>query len=295
MAAKRLNRRFFEHWNDGEVSSKTKKMFEQECSLLTRLHHPNIVQLFGVYLPKDYPNSSPVLVMELLDKTLRKRVCTAPRLTLSEIITHSLEVASALRFLHERKEPIIHRDLSSNNIMLTASGRCKVVDLGVAKVFNEAARLAQTFRPGSEFYTPTRVWAGGKYNEKLDVFSLGIVILEMCVGHAPRPTEEFLDGKPGTWKPMDERLRRASDLFELGTTHPLRPLIDRLMLPQESRPAIGEVFTDLERLQAAEERHVAELRAVRTELTRREEEHRRQLDELKEMVRRILSDEVLKS
>ena len=99
VAAKRLFSRFFEKWNTGQLSTKkTKQMFEQECSLLTRLHHPNIVQLFGVYLPDDYPNSSPVLVMELLDKTLSKRICTAPRLTLSEIITHSLEIASALRF-----------------------------------------------------------------------------------------------------------------------------------------------------------------------------------------------------
>ena len=276
VAAKKLNRRFFEQWNAGEVSSKTKQMFEQECSLLTRLHHPNIVQLFGVYLPDDYPNSSPVLVMELLDKTLRKRVCTAPRLTILEIVTHSLEIASALRFLQEREEPIIHRDLSSNNIMLTASGHCKVVDLGVAKVFNEAARMAQTFRVGHECYMPTEVWAGAKYNEKLDNFSLGIIILEMCIGRPPQVPEQFLDRNN---RLLDERVRRAGDLSKLVATHPLRPLVDRLILPQDSRPAIGEVFADLERLQAAEE-----VNAMRAEMARRTEEHERQRDQMISMV-----------
>ena len=289
VAAKRLFSRFFEDWKKGEVETqKTKQMFEQECSLLTRLHHPNIVQLFGVYLPDDYPNSSPVLVMELLDKTLRKRVCTAPRLTLLEIITHSLEIASALRFLQERAVPIIHRDLSSNNIMLTASGHCKVVDLGVAKVFNEAARAASTYRAGHEFYTPTDVWAQAKkYSEKLDNFSLGIIILEMSIGHPPQLPQEFLDRN---WRPLEERVRRASDLSELGTAHPLRPLVDRLILPEEDRPAIGEVFADLERLQAIEARRAEGARAATAEMARHATDHDRQLDELRAMASFVLNE-----
>ena len=168
--------------------------------------------------------------------------------------------------------------------MLTSSGLCKVVDLGVAKIFNEAARAQQTFRAGREFYTPTDVWAGAKYNEKLDNFSLGIVILEMCNGHPPELPEQFLAGTPGNLRVMDERVRRASDLSELGTTHPLRPLVDRLILPEKDRPAIGEVFTDLERLQAIGETHAVEARAARADMARSMIQHQRQVDELRAMV-----------
>ena len=246
VAAKKLFSRYFNQSSTERVSARTRRLFEQECSLLARLHHPHIVQLFGVHLPDDYPNASPIMIMELLDQTLRKRISSHPRLDLLEVINHSLEIASALCFLHERDEPIIHRDLSSNNIMLTSSGQCKLVDLGVAKVFNEAIHTSQTLQPGHEYYMPGEVLAGGIYDERLDTFSLGVVVMEMVVGHPPQPSHGLLEGGDGEMRLVAETTRRANDLLELGVNNPLRPLIERLLQPQASRPKIGEVYTTLE-------------------------------------------------
>ena len=155
--------------------------FDKEFTLLTQLHHPNIVQVFGFYISDDGQVSPPVMVMELLHKPLSKRICQQPQLNLVEIIDRSLEIVSALCHLHGMRSPgpIIHRDISSNNVMLTRTGNCKLVDLGVAKVCG-GTDANQTPRPGKEVYMPIEAWIPD-YDECLDVFSFGLVILEMIL------------------------------------------------------------------------------------------------------------------
>ena len=228
--------------------------FAAECSLQAQLRHPNIVPLFGVFIPAastDRNQKAPVMVTELMAETLRSRLLRPPRLTLHDIIDISLQIAAALRFLHEREDPIGHRDLSANNVMLTSSGVCKVGDVGLAKVFTTARRLTQTVKPGAELYMPGEaLGTDARYNEKIDVFSLGVLILEMSLGHEPRPTAEFLVREEvfgrQVFKLIPENSRRRVELQELGGQHPLRPLIMRLLLSQQFRPAIGEVYQLLE-------------------------------------------------
>ena len=276
VAAKKLNANFFRR--KGDAATKSRDAFNQECSLLTQLHHPHIVQIYGVHFPDDYPESSPIIVMELLEQTLRERNVLDPRLTLVEIIDYALEITSALRFLHERPEPIAHRDLSSNNVMLTASGQCKIVDLGVAKVFTEAARDANTLGPGHLVYMPAEVLAGAtRHDERLDVFCFGVLLLEMAVRHPPYPTDDYLQGQGRTsFSLIPETFRRARDLKELGSGHPLRALILRLLREQGCRPKIGEVQTELERLRSSE----AVVENISTEMRR----HQRHATSTRDMV-----------
>ena len=226
--------------------------------------------------------------MELLDQTLRKRISSHPRLNLPEVINHSLETASALCFLHERDEPVIHRDLSCNNIMLTSSGQCKVVDLGVVKVFNVNLQPSQTPQAGHNFCMPGEVLAGlgGGYDERLDTFSLGVVVMEMVVGHPPQPAHAYLEGGDGEMRLVAETTQRTNDLRELGANNPLRPLVERLVQPQASRPKIGEVYTTLEEIRerpAVTAALSAELRSVRVEMASQSgQEH--QLQDLRQMV-----------
>ena len=256
VAAKKLHDIFFQQTVVPEEQCRRMVAeFATECALQAQLRHPNIVPLYGVYIPAGGEDGAqaPVMVTELMTETLRTRATRAPRLTVRDVVDLSLDIASGLRFLHERDEPIGHRDLSANNVMLSSGGVCKIGDVGLAKIFTPARRLTSTMKPGAELYMPGEALsAHARYNEKIDVFSLGVLMMEMALGHEPRPQAEFtvaevVNGET-ILRIIPESRRRQAELNELGEHHPLRPLIERLLLPQATRPSIGEVFRALEEL-----------------------------------------------
>jgi len=108
--------------------------FAGECELLSGLHHPCIVQFLGVCFEQGSP--LPVLVMEYLHTTLS--ACLERYGVLPKEITYGIlrDVALGLCYLHELSPPIIHRDLSANNVLLTSSMNAKLSDLGMAKILN---------------------------------------------------------------------------------------------------------------------------------------------------------------
>ena len=256
VAAKKLHDIFFRLNVVPEEQCRRMVMeFVAECTLQAMLRHPNIVPLFGVFLPPGRRDGeqAPVMISELMAETLRGRVLRAPRLTVRDIVDAALQIASALRFLHERREPIAHRDLSANNVMLSFGGKCKIGDVGLAKVFTATRRLATTVKPGAEPYMPGEVLqAAARYNEKLDNFSLGVLIVEMANGHEPRPQTQFAEEEEVDGRTLHalipETRRRQADLEELGHQHVLLPLVERLFQPQASRPAIGQACRALEEL-----------------------------------------------
>ena len=263
VAAKKLHDIFFQTNVVPEEQCRQMIMeFVAECALQAMLRHPNIVPLFGVFLPPGGQDGeqAPVMISELMAETLRGRVLRAPRLTIRDIVDAALQIASALRFLHERPLPIAHRDLSANNVMLSFGGRCKIGDLGLAKVFTATQQLASTRKPGAEQYMPGEVLLQrARYNEKLDNFSLGVLILEMANGHEPRPSTEFTEQEEVSGRLLHalipESRRRQADLGELdvGGQHVLKPLVERLFQPQSLRPVISEVSRDLEELRDSSE------------------------------------------
>ena len=136
--------------------------FAAECELLGQLHHPHIVQFLGVRV--EAGSELPELVMEYLPTTLRRCLDTHGALPAEICGGILLEVALGLRYRHEFSPPIIHRDLSSNNILLTTSMTAKISDLGVAKILDvspgRAARMTQTQAPGTPTFIPPRGNAG---------------------------------------------------------------------------------------------------------------------------------------
>ena len=165
-AAKKIHSVFFEDRVEGYV-----KNFEEECRLLSQLRHPHIVQFLGVYI--DETTSAPVLVMEFLPATLAE--CIDKYGVMPEETCYSVlrDVILGLHFLHDRPDPIIHRDLSANNVLLTSDMKAKISDLGVAKILQaNRAQFAATMTklPGTMSYMPpeTQV-ARPKYNTKVCV------------------------------------------------------------------------------------------------------------------------------
>ena len=208
--------------------------FAGECELLSGLHHPCIVQFLGVWYEQG--SRLPVLVMEYLHTTLS--ACLERYGVLPEEISYGIlrDVAFGLRYLHERSPPIIHRDLSANNVLLTSNMNAKISDLGVAKILNltpaRMTQMTQTKVPGTPCYMPPEaLTAKPKYTTKIDVYSYGVLIIHTLCGRWPFPAEAFCPDprNPDAIIPASEVERRAEYLQEIGNDHPLMAVIQHCL------------------------------------------------------------------
>ena len=198
--------------------------FKDECLLLSRLHHPCIVQFMGIFYEERPKSDLPVLVMEYLQTNLSK--CLETYKTLPKEISYGLlkDVATGLRYLHEQSPPIIHRDLTANNVLLTPGMDAKISDLGVAKILNlTPAQVTQiTQAPGTPCYMPPEaLMAKPKYTSKIDSYSYGVLVLHTLCGEWPFPGPSFQDDpkKPGTSIPVSEVDRRREHLEMIADEH----------------------------------------------------------------------------
>ena len=224
-------------------TSYTVRRFEEECRLLSLVRHPNIVQFLGVYFQQGV--RAPILVMEFLPNNLTS--CIEQYGILPKEISYATlhDVALGLRYLHSQIPPIIHRDLSSNNILLTSNMTAKISDLGVARILNltplQVSHMTQT--PGTPAYMPPEVMvANPKYDTSVDEFSYGILMIHMFSGRWPEPQVGQIRTEHGRMIPVSEAERREVFLRAIGNDHPLRELILRCINNDpQLRPHANEI------------------------------------------------------
>ena len=225
----------------------TVRRFEEECRLLSQVRYPNIVQFLGVYFQQGV--RAPILVMEFLPTNLTS--CIEEYGILPKEISYSIlhNVALGLCYLHRQTPAIIHRDLSSNNVLLTHNMTAKISDLGVARILNltplQVSRMTQT--PGTPAYMPPEVMvANPKYDTSVDEFSYGILMIHMFSGRWPEPQVGPNRTEQGRLIPVTEAERREVFLRTIGNDHPLMDLIQRCItndprLRPHAREIVGQV------------------------------------------------------
>ena len=185
-AAKEIHSILLENVSRQELEQ-TKKTYLRECRQCCALRHPNVVQFLGLYYPPSTSQSGgglklPVIVMELMEESLKSYVESAeqnntiiPYLSKLSILQ---DVAQGLRYLHHQNPPVVHRDLSPNNILLTAHLVAKISDLGVAMAIKLDSKHSMTKVPGTlDFMPPEALEESSKYDASLDIFSYGGVAL----------------------------------------------------------------------------------------------------------------------
>ena len=199
--------------------------FEEECRLLSKLRHPNIVQFLGIYFQQG--KQVPILVMEFLPTNLTS--CIEKYGILPNEISYSVlyDVALGLCYLHNQTPAIIHRDLSANNVLLTSNMTAKISDLGVARILNLTPLQRLTQNPGTAAYMPPEVMvADPKYDTSIDVFSYGVLMIHVLSGRWPEPQEGPVRNLgSGKIIAICEAERREVFLQAIGKDHPLMDLI----------------------------------------------------------------------
>ena len=159
--------------------------FRDEVNLLSRLRHPNVVQFLGVHYGRDEADIS--LIMEYMYMDLEHCITAYPNIPLPYKTSILRDVSYGLAYLHSMS--IIHRDLNAGNILLTESLRAKIADLGVARLFERKSakqQLTMSLCPGARnFMPPESLEKSPKYDCKLDIFSVGHLILYLVNQKAP--------------------------------------------------------------------------------------------------------------
>ena len=147
--------------------------------VMAKMRHPHIVQFLGLCFLEG--SALPVLVMERLDSSLNGLLDDAPGLPLPLKRSLLADVARGLLYLHTRNPPVVHRDLSAQNVLLTSSMVAKISDLGNARFVNlQPGQLARTLThlPGTMVYMPPEAFDQcSRYGPRLDIFSFGHLAL----------------------------------------------------------------------------------------------------------------------
>ena len=161
--------------------------FVEECRVMAEVKHPNIVQFMGICMLKD--SEHPVLVMEYLDMSLDSLLeSRRGHIPLSSKLRILLDIVRGLLYLHTHDPIIIHRDITSRNILLNkASLQAKIADLGNA-LMTDSRHLMNTLSkmPGTPLYMPPEAsGTSPKYDTSLDMFSFGHLSLYVAIETFP--------------------------------------------------------------------------------------------------------------
>lgn len=223
--------------------------FEQECQVLSKIKHPNIVLYLG--LRTDPASQLPVLLMELLDESLTRMLKqsqhTLPYCVQVDICYH---IALALSYLHSHK--IIHRDLSGNNVLITAKRIAKVTDFGMSCITDDLGHKRLTSCPGTEVYMPPEALNDlPTYSKALDMFSFGVIIIQVLTRLVPSPSPQrkeatnFSQLHPrGLYMVIVPEHERRQEHIRL-VDPPLHPLLKLALLCIRDNPDIRPEASDL--------------------------------------------------
>ena len=239
------------------------RRFERECQFLSHIKHPNIVQYLGTY--RDPDTNAPVLIMELMDESLTYFLESAAEplpFYLQADFTH--DIAIALSYLHSNN--IIHRDLSSNNVLLLAGSRAKVSDFGMSTLIQQSTRASSlTTCPGTPAYMPPEALNEPPiYTVKLDSFSMGVLVVQILTRLYPKPSDRYItiqvvdprnNRRNTTAKiPVPEVERRQEHIEMIDKDHPLLKIaLDCLNDFDTDRPFARDVCHSLEEVKQTQE------------------------------------------
>lgn len=164
------------------------RKFRRESLAAASISHPNIVSIYDVGMETIDGDDVYYIVMEYIDgKTLKELVREEGMLPQNQALNYLIQIAEALKIAHSKN--IIHRDIKSQNIMVTRDNRVKVTDFGIARMAGNATVTVTNAVMGSVHYFSPEQARGQKVDARSDIYSMGIVLFEMLTGDVPFDSE----------------------------------------------------------------------------------------------------------
>ena len=250
-AAKIMHPTLFDLRDPGTASYLRK--FWEECHLLSLARHPNVVQYLATYYDPD--TRLPVLLMELCDESLTAFLERSPGpLSYHVQLNICLDIALALVYLHSNG--LIHRDLTGNNVLMIAGTRAKITDFGMSKLGNPRI-TALTLCPGNLLYmSPEALDEAKSYTAKLDIFSFGVLVIQILTRQFPNPTDRFRTIHDPRYddevrRVVPETERRQAHLQLIPDTHSLKPLALQCLKKEIQHPSALQLSERLSELKQA--------------------------------------------
>ena len=192
-----------------EEKKAIKDGFIRECYRSSLIRHPNIVQFMGVYYTEQ--SDLPIMVMELMDTGLTSFIeKNQTKITVKTKLSILHDVSLGLSHLHGRRPAVIHRDLSSNNVLLNSHLVAKISDLGTAKMIRADSTQTKsrlTTAPGTLHFMPPEalVEEDPVYGTPVDVFSFAGIAVHLFSEEWPTP------GNPKKRDPETNKLVGVSE------------------------------------------------------------------------------------
>ena len=149
------------------------KAFIGEYEKLTRLHHPNVVQAYGVFM-SDATNP-PSILLEFCPKDLQSAI-KLESLSNVQLVIWIYQIVEGMRYVH--KCQLVHRDIKPSNILVGKDGKIRISDFGIAKLMTTEEQ-STTLGAGSQKFMAPEILKEEKYNEKADVYPFGVLIFFM--------------------------------------------------------------------------------------------------------------------
>lgn len=174
------------------VSDTAVARFHQEAKAVSKLNHPNIVQVLDFGFAS---TGEPFLVMEFVQgETLDSVIDKNKKLPLRSAVKLAIQICTGLE--HAHAHGIVHRDLKPANIMLDENNQVKILDFGLAKILDEATVDWRLTKPGqamgSPLYMSLEQLRGEEVDTRSDIYSLGLVIYKMVTGQVPFEDENMM-------------------------------------------------------------------------------------------------------
>ncbi len=166
------------------MSKEETARFQQEAKTISSLNHPNIEIIHDV----NEDNGKKFLVLEYisggtLKATLKQLKSEDKELSISNVLEYGIQIASALAHAHNHQ--IIHRDVKSENVMLTNEGIQKITDFGLAKLKGSVHITKTGSTIGTLAYMSPELLHGEEADHRSDLFSFGVVLYELTTLHLP--------------------------------------------------------------------------------------------------------------
>jgi serine/threonine-protein kinase len=182
------------------VKAKAKEMFEREAQLLMKLEHPGIVKVHDYFVE----GGRTYLMLQYLNgQDIRQFVRQNGPQREQFVIDSAIKIASIMKYLHEQEPPVIHRDLTPDNLVVTEDGSIVVIDFGAA---NEFIGQATGTLVGKQAYISPEQFRGRAVVES-DVYAFGCTLYYMLTGHEPEALS--------TSNPKDRRDDLSPEICEL--------------------------------------------------------------------------------